>query len=72
MKELIGRWAINGAGQLGRINGLALGDGGQQYYVGTTLDDYPWVSACPEVVDRRQGEFLDAINVIEQVRGVAR
>lgn len=55
MTELIGRWAVCGAGRIGRIAQQK----GDTYY-GVALDGTNWRTICPHVLSDAMQAYLNA------------
>jgi len=58
--DLVGRWAVCGAGRIGRIEGrkeLAWGVS----WVGTGLDGRPWASRNPRLVCEEEASAITAL-----------
>ena len=54
--EIIGRWAVNGAGTIGKITAIV----GQQY-VGLTLTGQAWNSMAPQTLSTDYDRMLEGV-----------
>ncbi len=59
-QKLVGRWAVNGNGVLGKIEEVTTTPKvGVYLYTGRAIDDKPWQSRCPMVLEPQCQELLE-------------
>lgn len=57
----IGRWAVNGAGHLGKITGGETDERGDYRYVGENTRGEGWASYVPVILKLEDSKELDAL-----------
>lgn len=60
-EDFIGRWAINGAGILGKITGGRTDERGVWVYIGEGITGEGWGSRTPILLQVEQGKQLDYV-----------
>lgn len=58
MRSMIGKWAVCQRGRIGKIEGRKLRRG-RYVYVGVTVDNLPWQSEKPIIIDQKHVGLLD-------------
>lgn len=60
-EDFIGRWAVNGAGLLGKITDVRTDARGEWVYIGEGITGEDWRSRAPILLQVEQGNQLDYV-----------